>query len=127
MAIELKDSKRWINSFLAIVSVLIGIVSISFIEQMGDWFDLEAKIEYFQGVTQITGVLLGLGFFVFCLKNAKMMTHLNEVYEELAKVVWPDRDTVVKMTIGVVIGVTIISSIFVLTDFLFQKLLDLIY
>lgn len=127
MAIELKDSKRWINSFLAIVAVLIGMISISFVEQIGEWFDLEAKIQYYQAFTQIFGVLLGLTFFVGCLSNKKAISHLNEVYEELAKVVWPDKDTVVKMTIGVVVGVSIISSIFVLTDFLFQKLLDLIY
>ena len=127
MAIELKDSKRWINSFLAIISVLIGMISISFFEQLGEWFDLEAKTQYFQGIVQITGVLLGVVFFILCLSNKKAMGHLHEVYEELVKVVWPDRDTVVKLTIGVVVSVSIISSIFVLTDFLFQKLLDLLY
>ena len=127
MAIELKDSKRWINAFLAIIAVLFGMISISFIEQLGEWFDLEAKVQYFQGVVQISGVLLGVMLFIFCQANKKAMSHLNEVYEELVKVVWPDRETVVKMTIGVVIGVSIISSIFVFTDFLFQKLLDLIY
>ena len=127
MAIELKDSKRWINAFLAIIAVLFGMICISFIEQLGEWFDLEAKVQYFQGVVQISGVLLGVMLFIFCQTNKKAMSHLNEVYEELVKVVWPDRETVVKMTIGVVIGVSIISSIFVFTDFLFQKLLDLIY
>ena len=127
MAIELKDSKRWINAFLAIIAVLFGMISISFIEQLGEWFDLEAKVQYFQGVAQVSGVLLGIMLFVICQANKKAMSHLNEVYGELAKVVWPDRETIVKMTIGVVIGVSIISSIFVFTDFLFQKLLDLIY
>ena len=127
MAIELKDSKRWINSFLAIISILVGMVSISFFEQIGEWFDLEAKVTYFQGVVQISGVLLGLIFFIFCTINKNAIGHLNEVYAELVKVVWPDRDTVLKMTIGVVVGVSIISSVFVLTDFLFQKILDLIY
>jgi len=127
MAIELKDSKRWINSFLAIISILVGMISISFFEQLGEWFDLEAKLQYFQVVTQVTGVVLGLVFFISCSTNKKASEHLSEVYGELVKVVWPDKDTVVKMTIGVVIGVTIISSIFVLTDFLFQKILDLLY
>ena len=127
MAIELKDSKRWINAFLAIMAALFGMVSVSFLEQLGEWFDLEAKIQYFQGVVQITGVILGIVTFVICQANHKAMNHLNEVYGELVKVVWPDRETVVKLTVGVVIGVSIISSIFVFTDFLFQKLLDLIY
>jgi preprotein translocase subunit SecE len=127
MAIELKDSKRWINSFLAIISILIGMVSISFFEQLGEWFDLEAKTQYFQGIVQVFGVILGLLFFMFCSVNKKTTEHLNEVYGELVKVVWPDKDTVVKLTIGVVIGVSIISSIFVLTDFFFQKLLEFIY
>ena len=127
MAIELKDSKRWINSFLAILSVLFGMICISFFEQLGEWFDLEAKVQYFQAVIQIAGVLLGLGFFLYCSINKSSVSLLNEVYAELVKVVWPERDVVIKMTIGVVVGVTIISSIFVLTDFVFQKLLDLLY
>jgi preprotein translocase subunit SecE len=127
MAIELKDSKRWINSFLAVLSILFGMICISFFEQMGEWFDLEAKVQYFQAVNQVLGVLFGLGFFLFCSINKASVSHLNEVYGELVKVVWPERDVVVKMTIGVVVGVTIISSIFVLTDFIFQKILDLLY
>ena len=127
MAIELKDSKRWINSFLAVISILIGMISISFFEQLGEWFELEAKLQYFQIVIQVFGVALGLLFFVLCSTNKTASEHLNEVYSELSKVVWPSKDVVVKMTIGVVIGVSIISSIFVLTDFLFQKILDLLY
>lgn len=127
MAIELKDSKRWINSFLAILSVLFGMICISFFEQLGEWFDLEAKVQYFQAVIQVSGVLLGLVFFLYCSINKNSVSLLNEVYAELVKVVWPERDVVIKLTIGVVVGVTIISSIFVLTDFVFQKLLDLLY
>ena len=127
MAIELKDSKRWINSFLAILSVLFGMICISFFEQLGEWFDLEAKVQYFQAVIQVSGVLLGLVFFLYCSINKSSVSLLNEVYAELVKVVWPERDVVIKLTIGVVVGVTIISSIFVLTDFVFQKLLDLLY
>ena len=40
MAIELKDSKRWINAFLAIIAVLFGMISISFIEQLREETDM---------------------------------------------------------------------------------------
>ena len=120
--LELKDSKRWINSFVAILSVLFGMICISFFEQLGEWFDLEASMQYFQAVIQVSGVLFGLGFFMYCSNsNKNSVSLLNEVYAELVKVVWPERDVVVKMTIGVVVGVTIISSIFVLTDFVFFR------
>ena len=48
-------------------------------------------------------------------------------HDELVKVVWPDKDTVIKVTIGIVISTAILSSIFVGVDYSFRMILDLIY
>jgi preprotein translocase subunit SecE len=52
---------------------------------------------------------------------------MDEVYNELQKVIWPEKNTVLKLTIGIMIAVSIVSGIFVLLDFTFQKLLELTY
>ncbi|MCO4792666.1 MAG: preprotein translocase subunit SecE [Bacteriovoracaceae bacterium] len=125
--IKSEDGRKWINSFIAIVSILAGFVTIRFLESMGEMFDLEAKVKYFIMISQGVGILVGLTTFISILKNKTASTHLHEVYGELVKVVWPDKDSVVKVTIGIIIGVSIISSIFVGVDFTFRKILELIY
>ena len=125
--VKVSTGKKWINSFVAVISILVGMIAISFIEQLSDWFDLEAKVQYFEMVRQFLGVLIGLITYVSVMKNAKAVGHLTEVYDELVKVVWPEKDLVLKLTVGIVISVSIISSMFVLTDFLFQKILEQIY
>lgn len=125
--IKAEDSKKWINSFVAIVAILICYIVIQFMEQMGEWFDLEAKIKHFIAVSQGIGIVTGLVFFISVMKNKKASTHLKEVYDELVKVVWPDNDSVVKSTIGILIGLAILSGVFVGVDFLIRKSLELIY
>lgn len=122
-----EDGRKWINSFVAIIAIIVGFLTIRFTEQMGEWFDLEAKVNYFLAITQGLGVLFGLGTFIFILKNKTASTHLHEVFDELVKVVWPDKDSVLKVTVGIIIGVSFVSGIFVGVDYLFRALLDLIY
>ena len=125
--VKSEDSRKWINSFVAILSILAGFCTIRFMEQMGEWFDLEAKIGNFLYVSQGLGIAIGLATFIGVVKNKNASTHMQEVFDELVKVVWPDRDSVIKVTIGIIIGVSIISSILVGVDFSFRKLLSLIY
>ena len=125
--VRAEDGKKWINAFVAIISILVGYIAIQFFGQLSEWFDLEAKIKYFLAVKQISGVVLGLLTGIYITKNKQAYSHMNEVYNELVKVVWPEKDTVVKLTVGIVVGVTIISSIFVGIDYLFRTVLDLLY
>ena len=125
--IKSEDSKKWINSFVAICAVVSGYVVVQFTEKMGEWFDLESKIPYFLGVTQGLGIVIGLIIFLVITNHSGAKKYMEEVYEELVKVIWPDSDSVVKSTIGILIGLTIFSTIFVSVDYLFRKALELIY
>jgi preprotein translocase subunit SecE len=122
-----ESGQKWINAFVAIVSILVGYIFIQFIEQLGEWFDLEAKLNYFLAITQVTGVVIGFSTFVGIFKNQNAKAYLDEVYGELTKVVWPARDMVMKLTVGIVIALSVVSSIFVLVDVVCRKLLKLIY
>ena len=125
--LKTEDKNKWINAFVAIASMLLGYVTMAFLKVLSEWFDLEAKIPKFLVITQIFGILVGIAAFVIALKNTKATEYLSDVFGELAKVAWPDKDSMVKSTIGIIIGVTILAGLFVLVDFIVQKLLSLVY
>ncbi len=125
--IKAEDSKKWVNFFVALVSILCGYVTIKFLGQMGEWFDLEAKVPYFIGVSQGIGIVIGLSVFLGIKGNRAASEHMGEVYSELVKVIWPDSESVVKSTIGILVGLSILSLIFIAVDNGFRWLLNLIY
>lgn len=125
--IKSEDSSKWINALVAIAAVLAGFVVTKFVDQLGIWFDLEAKLSSFGVVSQGLGVLTGVLVFVIVLKNSKSSSYLEEVYHELLKVVWPSKDATVKITIGIAIALAISSGIFVFVDFVFKKILSFVY
>ena len=122
-----EDSTKWINTLVALGSVLVGVIVIRFMGQMGEWFDLEAKVKYFLGVSQGVGILAGFSAFMIAKKHRDASAYLNEVYNELLKVVWPDRDSVTKVTVGIVIALVFVSAILILIDFVTKILLGLLY
>ena len=125
--VKSEDNKKWINTFSAICSIIVGFVLIRFQQQLGEWFDLEARIPYFLMISQGIGIISGLITFIIITRNKVSSTHLNEVFAELVKVIWPKSDDVVKSTVVIIIGLSIISGLFVGVDFLFQKVLELLY
>jgi preprotein translocase subunit SecE len=125
--IKSEDSGKWINALVAIAAVLAGFVVTKFVDQMGAWFDLETKISSFSVVSQGLGVFAGALVFIFILKNSKTSGYLEDVYNELLKVVWPSKDATTKMTIGIAIALVVVAGIFVFVDFAFKKILSFVY
>lgn len=125
--IKAEDNRKWTSAFLVACCFVLTFATIKFLGQLSEWFELEAKISNFTLVKQGVGILVGAGVFFIILNSKKAVAYLDEVYGELLKVIWPDRDSVVKLTIGIVIALIIVSSIFLGVDFIFSKLLGLIY
>ena len=125
--IKSEDSRKWITALTVIASVLAGYVVYKFVGQLGDWFDLETKISSYSIVAQGLGFAAGLGTFIYILKNNNTSTYLQEVFNELVKVVWPSKDATVKMTIGIAIALVIVAAIFTTVDFIFKKILEFVY
>jgi preprotein translocase subunit SecE len=124
--IKSEDSKKWINSFVMMVSAISALIIIRFSEQMGEWFDLEAKIPNFPITVQVVGIVFGLVVFFAIKGNKDASSYMDEVYAELVKVVWPNKDEVLKITVGLLIALSLVSGLFVLIDFGFRKILELI-
>jgi preprotein translocase subunit SecE len=125
--VKSEDNKKWINTFSAICSIIVGYVLIQFLQQMGEWFDLEARVPHFLMISQGLGIVSGLITFIIITRNRNSSTHLNEVFAELVKVIWPKSDDVIKSTVVIIIGLSLMSGLFVGVDFTFQKLLELLY
>ena len=81
----------------------------------------------FSLVAQITGIVLGVVSFSLILRSKKAYRYLSEVYGELTKVVWPDKDSTLKLTVSIVIGVGIVAIFLGLMDLAIGKLFELLY
>ncbi len=125
--IKSEDSSKWINALVAIGALLAGFIVTRFVDQLGVWFDLEAKISNFSVLAQGLGVLTGISVFVFVLKHSKSSNYLQDVYNELLKVVWPSKDATLKITMGLVVALVVVAGIFVFVDFVFKKILSFVY
>lgn len=127
MSLTVKDNgKKWIQSGVAIICMLMVYVLIKFFTQMGEWFELESKISFYMGITQLISVVISFGVFIYLVKNTKTSSFLEEVYQEAIKVVWPDKNETVKHTIGIMIGVTIVGTLLAVFDVAATWLLSLI-
>lgn len=121
------DGSKWIQTGVVSLCLLLAYVLIRFFGQLGEWFDLESKIDQFLIISQLVSVLISLGVFIYVMKNPVISTFLKEVYQEAIKVVWPDKNETVKHTIGIMIGVTIVGFLLGLFDFVATWLLSLIH
>lgn len=106
-----KSGQKWISSTLAIACIILFYVILRFFNQVGEWFELEAKISNFSAITQGLSVLIGIGTFFSILKHPFTSSYLRECYEEMVKVVFPDKNETMSMSIKVMILVTIIGFI----------------
>lgn len=120
------EGKKWIQASLALVCIFLGYVVISFFEKMAEWFLLESKVPYFFAISQALGVVAGLATFLIVMNNPKSAEFLKDVYQELMKVVWPDRSQTWKYTIVIMILVTIMGFVFGLFDLGANFLLGLV-
>ncbi len=125
--IKIEDKQKWINAFMIIAAVFAGYIANSFVYQLSDWFDLDARVQGFKVLPYAVALLAGVGTFLILRFRKEVGQHLDEVYTELVKVIWPDRDSTFKVTIGIMIAVAIVSALLVLVDFVVNQVLNLIY
>lgn len=120
------DGKKWIQTTVAITCILLVYVLISFFEKLAEWFALETMIPYFFGITQFVSVVIGLATYIAIFKNSKSNDFLTNVYQEVLKVVWPDKQQTWRHTFVIMIAVTIMGFVFGFFDFGANFLLGLV-
>lgn len=120
------EGKKWIQTAVALVCILLVYVLISFFEKLAEWFALETVVPYYFGVTQFLAVVGGLITYIVIFKNPKSNDFLNNVYQEVLKVVWPDRQQTWRHTFVIMVAVCIMGFIFGFFDFGANFLLGLV-
>jgi preprotein translocase subunit SecE len=120
------EGKKWIQTTVAIACILLTYVLISFFEKMAEWFALETKIPYFFAISQVASVFIGLATYIAIFKNPKTSDFLTNVYQEVLKVVWPDRQQTWRHTFVIMVAVTIMGFVFGFFDFGANFLLGLV-
>lgn len=120
------EGKKWIQTVVAVVCILLTYVLISFFEKLTEWFALESKIPFYFVITQGLSVIIGLATYVLVFRNPKSNEFLNDVYQEVMKVVWPDRQQTWRHTFVIMIAVTIMGFVFGFFDFGANYLLQLV-
>jgi preprotein translocase subunit SecE len=121
------EGKKWIQFAVALTCMFLGYIVISFLNYVGNLFTLETKISNFFMVSQIIGVVTGLATFFVIVSNPKSSEFLKDVYQELLKVVWPDKNQTWKYTVVIMIAVTIFGVIFFTFDFLANFMLTQVH
>lgn len=121
-----EEGKKWIQASLAVVCIILGYVLISFFEKMAEWFALEAMIPSYSVISQVLSVLIAGGTYFYVMRTPKTAGFLDNVYQEIMKVVWPDRQQTWRHTIVIMIAVTIMGFVFGFFDFGANFLLSLV-
>ncbi len=120
------DGKKWIQTTVALTCILLVYVLITFFEKLAEWFALETRIPYYFGLTQVISVLVGLAAYIAVFKNTKSNDFLTNVYQEVMKVVWPDKQQTWRHTFVIMVAVTIMGFVFGFFDFGANFLLGLV-
>ena len=127
MAVASNDEgKKWIQTTVAVTCIMLVYVLISFFEKLAEWFALETMVPYYFGITQFVSVVIGLVAYIMVFKNSKSSEFLTNVYQEVVKVVWPDKQQTWRHTIVIMIAVTIMGFVFGFFDFGANFLLGLV-
>jgi preprotein translocase subunit SecE len=120
------EGKKWIQTTVAVTCILLVYVLISFFEKLAEWFALETMIPYYFGISQFVSVLLGLATYIVIFKNSTSSDFLTNVYQEVLKVVWPDKQQTWRHTFVIMVAVTIMGFVFGFFDFGANFLLGLV-
>ena len=121
-----RDGRKWINTAVALCAIVGGFIIYKFFVQLNIWFALETKVPYFNWVSQGLSMVTALGAFLYIINNKETSSYLEDIYSELRKIVFPDRELTNKQTIIVMIGITVIGFVLGFFDYIASTLLSLL-
>jgi preprotein translocase subunit SecE len=121
-----RDEKKWIQTSVAIVCMILAYILILFFDQIGEWFELESKVPYFALAARVLSVGAAIGTFAAIMIRPDTSSYLREVYAEAVKVVYPDKNETVRATFVIMVLVTIVGTLLWVFDLIANYALSLI-
>lgn len=119
-------ASKWINTFLFLGSVIVGFLFNILLVKLSVWFELESKIPYFKYVQLVLSLLVVLASMLYVRSRADLMGFLYETYDEMTKVVFPDKNQSFKLSVFVIIWVTIIGFVLTMFDWVARSIIAMI-
>ena len=108
-------ASKWINTILFLASALVGFLFNMLLIKLGTWFEFEAKIPQYKYIQLLASIIVVFGTLFYVKSRTDLMTFFYETYDEMTKVVFPDKNQSFRLSIIVIIAITIIG--FILTTF----------
>jgi preprotein translocase SecE subunit len=108
-------ASKWINTILFLGSVIIGFMFNMLLVKLGTWFEFEAKIPQYKYIQLVASIIVVFGTLFYVKSRSDLMTFFYETFDEMTKVVFPDKNQSFRLSIFIIIAVTIIG--FILTTF----------
>lgn len=117
---------KWINTILFLGSVLVGFLFNMLLIKLGTWFEFEAKIPQYKYIQLIASIVVVFATMVYVRSRSDLMTFFYETFDEMTKVVFPDKNQSFRLSIFVIIWVTIIGFILTTFDWIARLVIGLI-
>lgn len=106
---------KWINTILFLASAIVGLIFHKLFIKLGLWFEFEAKIPQYKYLQLFASLVVVFVTMVYVRSRSDLMSFFYETFDEMTKVVFPDKNQSFRLSIFVIIWVTIIG--FILTTF----------
>jgi preprotein translocase SecE subunit len=121
-----KDDATWMKICYVAFALIVAYVAYKLIETLGIQFGWSERYEWFAPVHNIAALLVGAGTSVWMYANTDRREYHLAAVGEVRKVVWPKFPDVKKMTLIVVVVVSIFAVILTIFDVVWSKVLQFI-
>lgn len=122
----MENNQKWVNlSFLA-ASALTAFVIFLLASRASAALDFDGRVQNLATILRLGAIVVGAVCFFVLYKNKTANLFMDEVFIELGKVTWPQREETFKATIAVLIAVTIMGFMFGVVDWVWSRLVNFI-
>ena len=122
-----KDDATWLNICYIAFSVIVAYVANKAFFSLGAYYGWADKFDqWYPFISNISSILVGASAGILMRSSNERREYHVATIGEVRKVIWPNYPDTKKMTIVVVVVVTIFSIILTLFDILWSKALQFI-
>ena len=107
---------KWINTILFLLCVLVGFLFNMLLIKLGTWLEFEVKIPQYKYVQLFVSIIVVFGTLFYVKSRSDLMAFFYETFDEMTKVVFPGKNQSFRLSIFIIIAVTIIGFILTIFD-----------
>lgn len=117
---------KWINTLLFLGSVLVGFMFNMMLVKFGAWFEFEARIPQYKYIQLLASIVVVFATMVYVRSRSDLMTFFYQTFDEMTKVVFPDKNQSFRLSLFVILWVTVIGFVLTIFDWIARLVIGLI-